>query len=220
MNEKLPVIYLARHGETAWTVTGQHTGLTDLPLTELGERNARRLQERLSGLRFVKVFTSPLQRAMRTCELAGFGSVAQLDRDLVEWDYGEYEGRLTVDILKERPDWQLFRDGCPGGESPQQVATRADRVVSRVREVGGDVLLFSSGHFLRMLATRWIGVEPIKGRSLMLGTASLSMLGYENSISHPAIRLWNDIHHVFPSSKVHDAPTESYDRNQLANITR
>jgi len=221
MNEKLPVIYLARHGETAWTVSGQHTGLTDLPLTELGERNARRLQERLSGLRFVKVFTSPLQRAMRTCELAGFGSVAQFDRDLVEWNYGEYEGRLTVDILKERPDWQLFRDGCPGGESPQQVATRADRVVSRVREIGGDVLLFSSGHFLRMLATRWIGVEPINGRSLMLGTASLSMLGYENSISHPAIRLWNDTHHVFPS-KVQDAPTESCDRNQFANneVTR
>jgi len=200
MNEKLPVIYLARHGETAWTVTGQHTGLTDLPLTERGERNARRLQERLSGLRFAKVFTSPLQRARRTCELAGFGSVAQIDRDLVEWDYGEYEGRLTADILKERPDWQLFRDGCPGGESPQQVATRADRVVSRVREVGGDVLLFSSGHFLRMLATRWIGLEPINGRSLMLGTASLSALGYENSISHPAIRLWNDTHHVLTSN--------------------
>jgi broad specificity phosphatase PhoE len=221
MNEKLPVVYLARHGETAWTVTGQHTGRTDLPLTELGERNARRLRERLSGLRFAKVFTSPLQRAMRTCELAGFGSVAQLDRDLVEWDYGEYEGRLTVDILKERPDWQLFRDGCPGGESLQQVATRADRVVSRVREIGGDVLLFSSGHFLRMLATRWIGLEPINGRSLMLGTASLSTLGYENSISHPAIRLWNDTHHVFPS-KVQDAPTNSYDRNQFANneVTR
>ena len=200
MNEKLPVTYLARHGETAWTVTGQHTGLTDLPLTERGERNARRLQERLSGLRFAKVFTSPLQRARRTCELAGFGSVAQIDRDLVEWDYGEYEGRLTADILKERPDWQLFRDGCPGGESPQQVATRADRVVSRVREVGGDVLLFSSGHFLRMLATRWIGLEPINGRSLMLGTASLSALGYENSISHPAIRLWNDTHHVLTSN--------------------
>jgi len=221
MNEKFPVIYLARHGETAWTVTGQHTGLTDLPLTEQGERNARRLQERLSGLRFVKVFTSPLQRAMRTCELAGFGSVAQIDPDLIEWNYGEYEGRLTADILKERPDWQLFRDGCPGGEFPQQVATRADRVVSRVREIGGDVLLFSSGHFLRMLATRWIGLEPINGRSFMLGTASLSMLGYENSISHPAIRLWNDTNHVFPS-KVQNAPTDSYDHNQFANneVTR
>jgi probable phosphoglycerate mutase len=200
MNKGLPVTYLARHGETAWTITGQHTGRTDLPLTERGEHNAQRLGERLSGLTFAKVFTSPLRRAIRTCELAGFGSVAQIDADLVEWDYGEYEGRLTVDILKERLDWQLFRDGCPGGESPQQVAARADRVASRLRAVTGDVLLFSSGHFLRMLATRWIGIEPINGKSLMLGTASLSALGYENSISHPAIRLWNDTHHVLTSN--------------------
>lgn len=196
MNRALPVAYLARHGETAWTITGQHTGRTDLPLTERGEENARRLGERLSGLTFAKVFTSPLWRAMRSCDLAGFGSLAQIDGDLVEWNYGEYEGRLTADILKERPDWQLFRDGCPGGESPQQVAARADRVVSRVRAVAGNVLLFSSAHFLRMLGTRWIGMEPINGKSLMLSTASLSALGYENSISNPAIRLWNDTHHV------------------------
>jgi len=200
MTETFPSIYLARHGETAWTVTGQHTGLTDLPLTERGEGNARRLRERLSGLTFAKVFTSPLQRAMRTCELAGFASVAQVDGELVEWHYGEYEGRLTGDILKERPDWQLFRDGCPGGESPHQVAARADRVVSRVRAIAGDVLVFSSGHFLRVLATRWIGIELINGNSLMLGTASLSALGYENSISHPAILLWNDTHHVLTSN--------------------
>jgi broad specificity phosphatase PhoE len=200
MNKPLQITYLARHGETAWTVTGQHTGRTDLPLTERGEGNAQRLGERLSGLTFAKVFTSPLQRARRTCELAGFGSVAQIDGDLVEWDYGEYEGRLTVDILKERPDWQLFRDGCPGGESPQRVAARADRVVSRVRAVAGDVLVFSSGHFLRVVATRWIGIEPINGKSLMLGTASLSAVGYENSVSHPAIRLWNDTHHVLAST--------------------
>jgi broad specificity phosphatase PhoE len=200
MNKTLPVAYLARHGETAWTITGQHTGRTDLPLTERGEANAHRLGERLSGLKFAKVFTSPLRRAIRTCELAGFGSVAQVDADLVEWDYGEYEGRLTVDILKERPDWQLFRDGCPGGESPQQVAARADRVGLRVRAVTGDVLVFSSGHFLRMLATRWIGLEPIHGKSLMLGTASLSTLGYEHSISHSAIQLWNDTHHVLTSN--------------------
>jgi len=200
MNEKLQVVYLARHGETAWTVTGQHTGRTDLPLTERGEGNARRLGERLSGLTFAKVFTSPLQRARRTCELAGFGAVAQIDPDLVEWNYGEYEGRLTVDILKERPDWQLFRDGCPGGESPQQVAARADRVVGQVRAASGDVLIFSSGHFLRVLATRWIGIEPIHGESLMLGTASLSAVGYENSIAHPAIRLWNDTNHVLTSN--------------------
>jgi probable phosphoglycerate mutase len=196
MNKALPVTYLARHGETAWTITGQHTGRTDLPLTERGEANAYRLGERLSGLTFAKVFTSPLQRAMRTCELAGFGPVAEIDADLLEWDYGDYEGRLTVDILKERPDWQLFRDGCPGGESPQQVAARADRVVDRLRAVSEDVLVFSSGHFLRMLATRWIGIAPIHGKSLMLGTASLSALGYENSISHPAMRFWNDTHHV------------------------
>jgi probable phosphoglycerate mutase len=200
MNKTLPVTYLARHGETAWTITGQHTGRTDLPLTERGEANARRLGERLSGLTFTKVFTSPLRRVMRTCELAGFGSVAQIDPDLVEWDYGEYEGRLTVDILKERPDWQLFRDGCPGGELPQQVAARADRVVSRVRVVAGDVLVFSSGHFLRVLATRWIGSEAMNGKSLMLGTASLSALGYEHGISHPAIQLWNDTHHVLTSN--------------------
>jgi probable phosphoglycerate mutase len=199
MTQTFPVVYLARHGETAWTITGQHTGRTDLPLTQRGESNARRLKERLSGLTFAKVFTSPLQRAMRTCELAGFGSVAQIERDLLEWDYGEYEGRLTVDILKERPDWQLFRDGCPGGESPQQVAERADHVVARVRAVAGDVLLFSSGHFLRVLATSWIGIETINGRSLMLGTASLSAVGYENALSRPAIRLWNDTHHVLTS---------------------
>ena len=200
MSTTFPIAYLARHGETAWTITGQHTGLTDLPLTERGEANARRLGERLSGLTFAKVFTSPLQRARKTCELAGFGSVAQIDSDLLEWDYGEYEGRLRVDILKERPDWELFRDGCPGGESPQQVAARADRVVSRVRSVTGNVLLFSSGHFLRMLATRWIGIEPINGQSLMLGTASLSAVGYENSLTYPAIRLWNDTHHVLAST--------------------
>ena len=200
MNQALQITYLARHGETPWTITGQHTGRTDLPLTERGEANAHRLGERLSGLTFAKVFTSPLRRAIRTCELAGFGSVAQIDADLVEWDYGAYEGRLTVDILKERPDWQLFRDGCPGGESPQQVAARAHRVGSRVRAVTGDVLVFSSGHFLRMLAIQWIGLEPINGKSLMLGTASLSALGYEHSISHPAIQLWNDTHHVLTSN--------------------
>ena len=127
MDESLPIVYLARHGETAWSLTGQHTGLTDLPLTERGERNARRLGERLKGLTFAKVFTSPLQRASRTCELAGFGPAAEVDPNLVEWDYGQYEGRRTSEIRAERPDWQLFRDGCPGGESPKQVAARADR---------------------------------------------------------------------------------------------
>jgi broad specificity phosphatase PhoE len=200
MKEIFPVVYLARHGETAWTISGQHTGLTDLPLTERGEANARRLGERLGGLTFVKVFTSPLQRAVRTCELAGFGQVAELDHDLVEWDYGRYEGLLRADILRDRPDWDLFRDGCPGGESPEQVAARADRVVGRVRAIAGNVLLFSSGHFLRMLATRWINIAPINGQSLMLSTASLSTLSYENTLSNPAISLWNDTHHVLPAN--------------------
>src|SRR5205085_31148 len=154
MSEILPVVYLARHGETAWSLSGQHTGLTDLPLTERGERNARQLGGRLKELTFAKVFTSPLQRAIRTCELAGFGAVAEVDRDLVEWDYGQYEGRRTAEIRAERPDWQLFRDGCPGGETPEQVAARADRVISRVRAIAENVLLFSSGHFIRVLAAR------------------------------------------------------------------
>ncbi len=195
-NDELPVIFLARHGETAWSLTGQHTGLTDLPLTEAGERNARWLQERLSGLKFINVFTSPLQRARRTCELAGFGSVAEIDHDLVEWDYGKYEGRRSVDIRAERPDWELFRDGSPGGESPQRVAARADRVVNRLRRLPGNVLLFSSGHFLRVLAARWIGIEIFGARSFMLSTASLSALGYENSLLNPAIRLWNETRHL------------------------
>jgi broad specificity phosphatase PhoE len=196
MNEVLPVVYLARHGETAWSLSGQHTGLTDLPLTERGERNARSLGERLKGLRFAAVLTSPLQRAVRTCELAGFGAQAEVDRDLLEWDYGRYEGRRSADIRKERPDWQLFRDGCPGGESPDQVGARADHVVSRVRAIQGDVLLFSSGHFLRVLAARWLGLEPAAGRYFLLSTASLSALGYERDRSQPVIRLWDDTRHV------------------------
>jgi len=197
VNEVLPIVYVARHGETAWTLSGQYTGLTDLPLTERGERNARRLAERLRGLTFAKVFTSPLQRAARTCELAGFGAVAEVDRDLVEWDYGQYEGRRTAEIRKERPDWELFRDGCPGGESPAEVAARADRVVSRVRAVPGDTLLFSSGHFIRVLATRWIGLEvTVNAKRFMLSTASLSAVGYENELSRSVVRLWNDTHHV------------------------
>ena len=209
MSTKLPIIYLARHGETAWSLSGQHTGITDLPLTEAGERIARRLAGRLAGLTFCKVFTSPLQRAKRTCELAGFGAVAEIDPDLVEWNYGQYEGRTGAEIHAERPDWQLFRDGCPGGESPQQVAVRADRVVSRVRAVQGDVLLFSSGHFIRVLACRWIGVEPtVNARSFMLSTASLSALGYEHDFSRPVICLWNDTQHVMTERAPEDGSDE------------
>ena len=196
MGEMLPATYLARHGETAWSLSGQHTGLTDLPLTERGEDNARRLGERLRGLSITKVLTSPLWRAARTCELAGFGAVAEVDKDLVEWNYGQYEGRTSAEIHAERPDWQLFRDGCPGGETPDQVGARADRVLSRVRVSPGNVLLFSSGHFLRVLGARWLGLEPAAGRYLLLSTASLSALGYEHDRSQPVIRLWNDTQHA------------------------
>jgi len=197
MTEPLPTVYLARHGETAWSLSGQHTGRTDLPLTEGGERTARRLGERLHELTFAKVFTSPLQRASRTCELAGYGSVATVDPDLVEWDYGQYEGRRTAEIVAERPGWQLFRDGCPGGESPAQVAGRAEHVIARVRAVQGKVLLFSSGHFIRVLAARWLGLEPnSNARYFALSTASLSALGYEHDLSRPVIQLWNETRHV------------------------
>lgn len=195
MDEQLQMIYLARHGETAWSLTGRHTGLTDLPLTQRGERNARRLGQRVAGLAFAKVLTSPLQRALRTCELAGFGA-AEVDRNLVEWDYGDYEGLRTAEICAEHPDWQLFRDGCPGGEKPEQVGARADAVVKRARAVEGNVIIFSSGHFLRVLAARWLGLEPGAGKFFALDTASASILGYENNLSQPAIRLWNDTSHL------------------------
>jgi broad specificity phosphatase PhoE len=196
MSETLPAIYLARHGETAWSISGQHTGLTDLPLTDRGERNAIRLGERLKGLSFARVFTSPLQRASLTCKLAGFAESAVVDPDLVEWNYGNFEGLRTSEIYADYPNWQLFRDGCPGGESPEQVAARADRVVARVKAVNADVLLFSSGHFLRMLAARWLQLEPQGGRYFLLSTASLSTLGYEHGSTEPVIRLWNDTWHV------------------------
>jgi broad specificity phosphatase PhoE len=199
MSETLPVVYLARHGETAWTISGQHTGSTDLPLTEQGERNARQLGQELRGRQFARIFTSPLQRAARTCELAGFGAQSEVDRDLVEWNYGEYEGLRTVEIHTKRPGWQIFRDGCPGGESPEEVGARADRVVKRVRAVQRDVLIFSSGHFLRVLSARWLGLEPQAGKYFLLSTASLSALSYEHDLSQPAIQLWNDLHHLTPN---------------------
>ena len=196
MAEALPLLYLGRHGETAWTLSGQHTGRTDLPLTENGERQARALGQRLRGLVFAKVLTSPSQRAVRTCELAGFGAEAEVDPDLAEWDYGEYEGRRTAEILAERPDWQLFRDGAPGGESLEQVGARADRVIARIRSIKGDVLVISSAHISRVLATRWLGLPVAGGRYFYLNTASLSILGYEHNLSEPIIRLWNDTSHL------------------------
>jgi broad specificity phosphatase PhoE len=192
MSSALPKLYLARHGDTAWTDSHQHTGRTDLPLNERGEEHARELGERLRGFSFVRVFTSPLQRASRTCELAGFGAGAEVDHDLIEWDYGRFEGRLTSDVLKERPGWELFRDGCPGGESPQDVAARADRFIARVHDLGGDVLAFSSGHIIRMIAARWLGMPPGAGRVFYCRPASVGVLGFEHdSRDQPILRLWN-----------------------------
>ncbi|HXZ84536.1 MAG TPA: histidine phosphatase family protein [Myxococcota bacterium] len=192
MSAALPVVTLVRHGETAWTVTKQHTGLSDLPLTERGEADARRLGARLRGQRFAKVWTSPLARAARTCELAGFAAVAERDADLVEWDYGKYEGRTSAEILAERPGWSLFRDGCPGGETPAHIAARADRVLGRVRGCGADVLLFSSAHFLRVLTARWLGLEVGAAALFVLGTATLSRLAYEHGLAEPVVALWNE----------------------------
>lgn len=197
MSETLPLLYIARHSETEWSLDGRHTGLTDLALTERGEQNARKLGTRLRGMSFARVFTSPLQRAKRTCELAGFGGAAEVDPDLVEWDYGEYEGKRSPAIRANRPDWELFRDGCPGGESPQQISARAERVVSLVRAIDANVLVFTSGHISRVLAARWLGLDlwPI-GRLLMLGTASLSAMGYDRDRSRPVLHLWNETHHL------------------------
>ena len=196
MGEMLPTLYIARHGETAWSLSGQHTGLTDLPLTERGQSNARRLGNQLRGRSFAHVFTSPLQRARRTCELASFGTEAEVDRDLLEWNYGDYEGLRTAEIHAKRPGWELFRDGCPGGESAGDVGARADRMVDRVRAVQQDVLIFSSGHFLRVLAARWLGFVPQAGEHFLLSTASLSALSYEDDLTRPVIKFWNDLHHL------------------------
>jgi broad specificity phosphatase PhoE len=192
MSSALPKLYLARHGDTAWTDSQQHTSRTDLPLNERGEEHARQLGERLRRFSFVRVFTSPLQRASRTCELAGFGVGAEVDPDLTEWDYGRFEGKRTSDILKERPGWELYRDGSPGGESPEEVATRADRFIKRVHSINGDVLAFSSGHIIRMIAARWHGLAPAVGRLFFCRPASVGVLGFEHdSREQPIIRLWN-----------------------------
>ncbi|MGD9634102.1 MAG: histidine phosphatase family protein [Pirellulales bacterium] len=192
MPSPLPLIYVARHGETAWSRTGQHTGLTDLPLTAQGEAEALQLGERLRELSFAHVLVSPLQRARQTCELVGLGKQAEIEPDLVEWNYGDYEGKRTAEIRAERPDWQLFRDGCPGGESVAQISARADRAIAKLRGLNQNVILFSSGHISRVLAARWLGLDADAGRYFLLTTASLSTLGYEHNLSEPVIRLWND----------------------------
>ena len=185
-------VFIARHGETSWSKSGRHTGRTDLELSPQGEVNARLLAGPMAGVRFSGVWTSPRRRAVRTCELAGLGAAAEVVADLAEWDYGDYEGLTTAEILASRPGWRLFRDGCPGGESPAQVGARADRLIARLRSMDGDVALFSHGHFGRALAIRWIGLPVGDGERLLLDTASLGILAYEHgSRAAPVIALWN-----------------------------
>jgi broad specificity phosphatase PhoE len=182
-------IWLVRHGETEWTLTGAHTGRTDIPLTEAGRAAAEAIGRRLAGRRFALVLTSPLARARETCRLAGFDGEAVLDRDLREWDYGDYEGRTTAQIRAARPGWNLWTDGVPNGETIDQVAARADAVIERAITAGSDVALFAHGHLLRILAARWLALPPSCGGRLALGTASLSTLGYERETR--VLTRWN-----------------------------
>jgi len=185
-------IFLIRHGETSWSLAGRHTSRTDLPLTENGERRALRLRERLRDVSFTHVLTSPLRRARQTCELAGFGSMARVEPELREWDYGDYEGRTTAEIRTQRPKWDLFQDGSLHGEPVEQISQRADRVVAVIRPLDGIVAVFSHGHFLRALAVRWLGLPVPDGRHLALDTGALSILGYERPDQEtPVIALWN-----------------------------
>jgi broad specificity phosphatase PhoE len=180
---------LVRHGETEWSRAGKHTGRTDVPLTEGGRNQAKMVGAALRSRRFAAVWTSPLSRALETCRLAGFGDVAVLKDELVEWDYGEYEGRTTLDIRSERPGWTLWRDGVPGGETVDEVRARADRALAEVASAGGNVLVFAHGHVLRVLAARWLDLEPEGGRLFALDPATLSVLGFERETR--VIKLWN-----------------------------
>jgi broad specificity phosphatase PhoE len=182
-------LVLVRHGETEWSRDGRHTGGTDLPLTERGRVNAKRIAPVLDGFSFIRVLSSPLKRALETCRLAGFGDRVEIRDELREWDYGDYEGRRTAEIHEERPDWVLWRDGCPGGESPDDVGARADRVLGELAESSGDVVIFGHGHMLRVLAARWLEMPPAAGSRFVLGTATLSVLGWEHDWH--AIRTWN-----------------------------
>jgi broad specificity phosphatase PhoE len=182
-------VVLVRHGQTAWSLSEQHTGRTDVPLTDVGRRQATELGPRLGGWRFARVLTSPLTRALDTCRLAGFGDAAEVDDDLAEWDYGDYDGRRTLDIRDERPGWDVWIDGVPGGETVEEVGRRAQRVIDEVRDTEGDVALFAHGHLLRILAARWIGLPPDAGRLLALSTASVSVLGWERETA--VVERWN-----------------------------
>ena len=182
-------VFAIRHGETAWSLSGQHTGTTDIPLTDNGRRLAERMRPVLAGHAFGLVLCSPMQRARETCELAGLGAAAVIEPDLAEWNYGEYEGITTAKIQETRPGWLIFRDGCPGGESPEQVAARADRVIARARAAYGDVALFAHGHVLRVLGARWIGLAASAGQHLLLDTGTLCVLGDYRGV--PALKVWN-----------------------------
>jgi broad specificity phosphatase PhoE len=192
VNSAPPTLYFVRHGETAWSLSGQHTGRTDIALTSKGEDEARGLVPWLATIPFGHVFTSPRQRARRTCELAGLGALAEVEPDLSEWDYGDYEGKLSADIRTERPHWNIFRDGCPHGEMPGDISARADRLIARLCMMEGNIALFSHGQFGMVLAARWIGLSVSEGTHFSLGTASLSMLAH--NLAHPEVRviaLWN-----------------------------
>jgi broad specificity phosphatase PhoE len=188
----LPQIYYIRHGETEWSLSGKHTGASEISLNERGENEARRLAETLRGIRFDRVLVSPRQRARRTYELSGITAAAETDPDLAEWDYGDYEGKTTREIHAGRPEWNLFQDGCPGGENPEEIAARADRLVRRLKQSTGATALYSHGHFGRVLAARWVGYPPAAAQRLSLSTGSVSILGFEHQkVSEPTLALWN-----------------------------
>jgi broad specificity phosphatase PhoE len=189
MAESTQRVYVVRHGETEWSLSGQHTGVTDIPLTENGRAVARRLRPVLAERSFELVLTSPLRRARETCELAGLGTRAAIEPDLHEWNYGEYEGLTSRQIHAKQPGWMLFRDGCPWGETPAQIGARVDRVLARVRGAAGDVALFAHGHVFRVLVARWIGLPPGAGAHFLLDTATLNVLGYYGD--SPAVKIWN-----------------------------
>ena len=191
MSSAFPEIYLVRHGETEWSLSGRHTGRSDIPLTPNGEAAARKVAGRLADHSFSAVWSSPSQRARNTCTLAGFGSGAVIKDDLAEWDYGAYEGITTKEILAGRPGWQLFRDGCPNGETAADVGARADAVIHALREAADTILIFSSSHFLRVFAARWLGLPPEGGARFVLDTTGISVLGYEHDLTEPVIRRWN-----------------------------
>jgi probable phosphoglycerate mutase len=197
MSEEVPEpasVYLVRHGETAWSLSGQHTGHTDIALTTNGEAQARALEPTLRDVPLARVFSSPLQRARRTAELAGVGADLSIEPDLIEWNYGEYDGLRLDEIRRRQPGWMIYRDGCPGGEAPADVAARADRLIARLRSQPGPIAVFTHGHFGRVLGTRWIGLPLTAAQGLWLDTASLSLLGYDHHAGQlPAIRLWNAV---------------------------